>query len=165
MAAANAVVSTLRPGDLVVAGRGLYGGVASLLRQQGQQLGLSVNWVDSADPSSLAAALQPNTSLVWLEVASNPTLDILDLRQAVELVRAAAPAATILVDNTFLTPWVLRPLQLGVDIVLHSVTKYISGHSDVIMGALLGEICEYPGAGSSPLKQKIQNASLPFNAF
>lgn len=159
MAAAHAVLQTLQPGDHLVAARCLYGGVLSLIRQM-SDLGVRVTFVPTEDPDTVAGSITPHTKTVWLEVCSNPSLQILDLKNTVARVKAANGDTKIVVDNTFLTPWVVKPLQFGVDIVLHSVTKYLNGHSDVIMGALLVndnglkdslyKIQKYRGATPSP---------------
>jgi len=96
--------------------------------------GINVTFVDTSDGKSLEDAVTDKTKIVWLEVCSNPNLKILDMKQTVERIRKANKNAKIVVDNTFLTPWVIKPLDLGADIVMHSVTKYLNGHSDVLMG-------------------------------
>lgn len=159
MAAAHAMLQTCRPGDHVVAGHGLYGGVLSQIRQL-QQLGVSVTFVPGVDPESIGSAVTEKTKLVWLEACTNPTIQILDITSTVARVKNNNPDTLILIDNTFLTPWIVRPLDKGVDVVMHSCTKYINGHSDVILGALLcnnkevfstlSDIQRYRGAVPSP---------------
>merc|ERR1712106_434408 len=159
MAAAHAMLQTLRPGDHVVAGNGLYGGVLSQIRQL-EELGISFSFVNGVDPAAIGAAVTEKTKLVWLEACTNPTIQVLDISDTVLRVKAGNQAAHILIDNTFLTPWVVCPLDLGVDVVMHSCTKYINGHSDVILGALLcnnqeifstlSAIQRYRGATPSP---------------
>jgi len=159
MAAAHAVLQTLVPGDHIVAARCLYGGVLNMIRQLTSS-GINVTFVDTSDGMSLEDAVTDITKIVWLEVCSNPNLKILDMKQTVERIRKANKNTIIVVDNTFLTPWVIKPLDLGADIVMHSVTKYLNGHSDVVMGALmikdkdlhseLYKIQKYKGATPSP---------------
>jgi len=159
MAAAHAMLQTCRPGDHVVAGHGLYGGVLSQIRQL-QIIGVSVTFVDGTDADCIGGAVTENTKLVWLEACTNPTIQILDIADTVNKVKQVNKNALILVDNTFLTPWIVKPLDLGVDVVMHSCTKYINGHSDVILGTLLcnnkeifsnlSAIQRYRGATPSP---------------
>jgi cystathionine gamma-lyase len=135
MAAASAVLDSLLPGEEVVASRHLYGEVLTSIRGLAGR-GVRSTFIDCSDPGAVGAAVGPATRLVWLELCTNPTLRLLDLPAVVAAVKARSSACRVLVDNTFLTPWVVRPLALGADIVLHSLTKYINGHSDVIMGSL-----------------------------
>jgi cystathionine gamma-lyase len=136
LAAASACLNRLRSGDHVVAGRDLYGGVYRLFTKVYAKFGLEFTFVDATDPVRLAAALRPATKLVWLESPSNPLLRITDLAGAAAALEKR-PGLHLVVDNTFASPYLQRPLDLGADIVLHSTTKYLSGHSDVIGGALI----------------------------
>jgi cystathionine gamma-lyase len=135
LAAVNGVLSLLRTGDHVVACRDLYGGTYRLFTKLYRKFGVEFTFVDDTSAPALAAAFRPQTRLLWLETPSNPLLRITDLRAA----SAAARAHGVLtvVDNTFATPYLQRPLQLGADLVVHSTTKYLAGHSDVIGGALV----------------------------
>ncbi|MGE3108807.1 MAG: PLP-dependent aspartate aminotransferase family protein [Phycisphaerales bacterium] len=135
LAAANAVLQTLAAGDHVVASQDLYGGCYRLFTKVFQKFGVQFSLIDSTDPVNVAGALTRSTRLVWLETPSNPLLKVTDLAACARIAKAAG--ATVLVDNTFATPVFQRPLQLGADIVLHSTTKYIGGHCDVIGGALV----------------------------
>ena len=132
-AAMDAVMRLLAPGDHVVASSDIYGGTYRLLQEVASKTGVNTTWSDLRDPSQLAGAIQPNTKIVWVETPSNPTLQILDLAALCE----ASGDALVVVDNTFATPILQRPLELGVDIVVHSTTKYINGHSDVIGGLVV----------------------------
>lgn len=136
LAAASACLSRLRSGDHIVAGRDLYGGVYRLFTKVYAKFGLEFAFVDATDPAELAAALRPATKLVWLESPSNPLLRITDIAAAAAALKGR-PGLRLVVDNTFASPYLQRPLDLGADIVLHSTTKYLSGHSDVIGGALV----------------------------
>ncbi len=152
LAAANAVLQTLSAGDHVVASRDLYGGCYRLFTKVFERFGLSFSLVDTTIPEEIERALTPRTRLLWLETPSNPLLRITDIGRACALARARGVLA--LVDNTFATPVFQRPLDLGADIVLHSTTKYIGGHCDVIGGALV--------TSDAPLHQRlkfIQNAT------
>jgi len=132
MAGEDALLRTLAPGDHVVLGDDAYGGTYRLLTRVFGQWGVTVTCVDFADPATLAAAFTPTTRMVWLETPSNPLLKVV----SIEAVAAAAHerGALCVVDNTFATPYLQRPLSLGADVVVHSTTKYIGGHSDVIGG-------------------------------
>jgi cystathionine beta-lyase/cystathionine gamma-synthase len=135
LAAASAALSLLSAGDHVVAGRDLYGGAYRLFTKVFARFGVSFTFVDATNVSAIRAAIRPATKLVWLETPSNPLLSITDVAAACAVARERG--ATSLVDNTFATPWLQRPLDLGADIVLHSTTKYLNGHADVIGGALV----------------------------
>ena len=122
--------------------------------------GVDVAFVDGVDPTAIANAITEKTKIVWLEACTNPTIEILDISSTVARVKAKNPEAWVVVDNTFLTPWAVRPLSLGADVVMHSCTKYLNGHSDVILGVLLcnsgdifgqlSSIQRYRGATPSP---------------
>ena len=135
VAASTAVLNLLRPGDHVVAGDDLYGGTYRLLDKVYRPWGLRVDYADSTDPASFAAAVRPETRLIWVETPTNPLLKIVDIPAVAEVARKAD--AWLVVDNTFASPYFQRPLELGADIVVHSTTKYLSGHSDVIGGAVI----------------------------
>ena len=136
VAATDAVLKGLAPGDHVVATNDLYGGTYRLFTQVFARYGLTFSFVDlSAGPDVLAGALRPETKLVWLETPTNPLLRILDIAALAAV--AKAHGADVVVDNTFATPVLQRPLEHGADLVLHSATKYLGGHSDVVLGAVL----------------------------
>ncbi|MHC4923674.1 MAG: cystathionine gamma-synthase [Planctomycetota bacterium] len=136
MGAANTVLNLLKSGDHVVSGNDIYGGTYRLFRQVWEQLGLTFTFVDPTDLSEIEGALKDYTKLLWLETPSNPLLRVTDIRGAARL--AAKVGARTVVDNTFATPALQEPMALGADIILHSTTKYIGGHSDVVGGALCG---------------------------
>ncbi len=135
MAAVSLVTALLQPGDLLVAPHDCYGGTWRLFNAQAKRGLYRVAFVDFHDPLALAAALAENPRLVWIETPSNPLLRITDIRHVVEA--AHAVDALTVVDNTFLSPILQRPFAFGADIVVHSTTKYINGHSDVVGGAVL----------------------------
>ncbi|RJO71904.1 MAG: cystathionine gamma-synthase [Myxococcales bacterium] len=135
LAATATALSILKPGDHVVAGEDLYGGTYRLFEKVWRPLGVSFAYVDGRDPSAFHAALTSRTRLVWLETPTNPLLRLADIAAIGEI--AAAAGAWLIVDNTFATPYLQRPLELGAHAVLHSTTKYIGGHSDVVGGALV----------------------------
>jgi methionine-gamma-lyase len=132
----GALLSLLRPGDEIVAGRALYGGTYALLTGPLAQLGIGHRFVDTSDLAMLADALSDRTRVVWLETIANPTTDVPDIAAVAEL--AHARGILVAVDNTFASPYLCTPLALGADLVVHSLTKYIGGHSDLIGGAVLG---------------------------
>jgi len=135
VAASTAVLNLLKPGDHVVAGDDLYGGTFRLLDKVYRPWGLQVDYADSTDPAAFAAAVRPETRLIWVETPTNPLLKIVDITSVAEVARKAG--AWLVVDNTFVSPYFQRPLELGADIVVHSTTKYLGGHSDVIGGAII----------------------------
>ncbi len=134
LAAENAVLTLLQPGDPVVATRDLYGGTYRLFERVWAKYGIEFSYADGDDIDALRRAFRPNTKLLWIETPSNPMLAIVDLRAVCEL--AHAHGALVVVDNTFATPYLQQPFEFGADIVVHSTTKYLGGHSDVVGGAL-----------------------------
>jgi cystathionine gamma-lyase len=135
MSAIDAVLRTLDAGDHVVAGDDLYGGTYRLFTKVYARQGVTFTFVDPSDPAAVKAALRPETKLVWLETPTNPLLRIVDIAAVAQVTRAAK--VRLGVDNTFATPALQRPLELGADVVVHSTTKYLNGHADVIGGAVV----------------------------
>jgi cystathionine gamma-lyase len=135
MAAIHAVLSTLQAGDHVVSTQDLYGGAWRIFTKVFSRFGIRFTFVDTTSPANVEAAIRPETKLLWLETPSNPLLRITDIGRCAAIARAKR--ITTVVDNTFATPLLQQPLELGADVVLHSTTKYINGHSDVLGGALL----------------------------
>jgi cystathionine gamma-lyase len=136
LAAENAVLQAyLKPGDEIVIPLDVYGGTYRILNRVFQPVGCRVRQVDVADPDAFAAAVNGRTRLVWIESPTNPRLLVYDIAALAQTAHAAG--ALVVVDNTFATPLFQQPFQLGADIVVHSVTKYLAGHSDVIQGAVL----------------------------
>jgi cystathionine gamma-lyase len=136
LAATTAVLSLLKPGDEVAAAADLYGGTYRLLERVFKPWGLVARYTDDASPAGFAKIITPKTRLVWIETPTNPLLQILDIAAVAELAhKVKAPLA---VDNTFASPYLQQPLRLGADLVVHSTTKYLGGHSDVIGGAVVG---------------------------
>jgi cystathionine gamma-synthase len=132
LAAEDAIFRLLNPGDHVIVGNNVYGGTYRLLTQVYAPVGVSCTPTATEDRAEVEAAWQPNTRLVWIETPSNPYLRIADIAALAEL--AHGRGALVVVDNTFATPYLQRPLELGADLVVHSTTKYLGGHSDVIGG-------------------------------
>jgi cystathionine beta-lyase/cystathionine gamma-synthase len=135
MAATDTVVRLLKPGDHTLIGSDVYGGTYRLFNSEWERYGLTFSIVDLADLAAIEAALQPSTRLIWLETPTNPLLNLADIPAVVEL--AHRHGILVCVDNTFATPYAQRPLELGADIVVHSTTKYLSGHNDVVGGAIV----------------------------
>ena len=136
MAAATAVFQSLLPGDHVLVSRVLYWGVRKWLAEFALTWGLDVEFVDTTDLAAVSAAIRPGrTRLLWVETPANPTWEITDLAGICALAHAAG--VRVAVDNTVATPVLTRPLELGADLVVHSATKYLNGHSDVLAGAVV----------------------------
>ncbi|MDJ1431777.1 cystathionine gamma-synthase [Halostagnicola sp. A-GB9-2] len=135
MASINTVLNLLESGDHVVTGTDVYGGTHRIFTQVYEQYDIEFSFVDMTDLSALEGAFQENTELLWLETPTNPLMSIVDIEGAAEI--AHAEGAICAIDNTFATPYLQRPLELGADVVSHSLTKYLGGHSDVVGGALL----------------------------
>ncbi len=135
LAATDAVLHLLSAGDHVVLSDDLYGGTFRLADKVFKRLGIEQSYVDVTDPRAVEAAFRPSTRLVWLETPTNPMLKICDLAALAEISRRHG--AISVCDNTFATPFFQRPLELGIDLVAHSMTKYLNGHSDVVAGALV----------------------------
>ena len=163
LAASATVLELLDSGDHVVALDDLYGGSRRLFEQiRRRSAGLTFSYSDLRDRSALERVLQPNTKMIWVETPSNPLLRLVDLAQIAEI--AQQRGILTVADNTFATPWTQRPLEYGFDIVLHSATKYLNGHSDVINGVL---VCR--GAALAERLTYLQNAlgaiASPFDSF
>jgi cystathionine gamma-synthase len=136
MAAMTSVIHTLKPGDHVVLPLYVYSGLRDWLNHHGKRWGLEVSFLPSYDPESLSKAMRPgHTKLVWLETPSNPTWSISDIAAVSEIAHAAG--ALVAIDNTVSTPILTRPIEHGADVVLHSGSKYLNGHGDLIAGALV----------------------------
>lgn len=134
-AAMTTLFHTLRPGDHVVACDDVYGGTFRILDKVMKPFGIETTWVDMTNLSAVEKAMRPNTKLVWIETPTNPMLKLVDIPAVVAIGKKGG--ALVGVDNTFATPVVQQPLKLGADLVVHSTTKYINGHSDVVGGVLV----------------------------
>lgn len=135
LAATNVLMQTLSAGDHVVCGNNTYGGTYRLFEKVWKRHGLSFTFVDCTDPAGVEAAFTPQTKLVWVETPTNPLMQLADIREI--SARAKKRGVRTVVDNTFMTPYFQRPLELGADVVMHSVTKYLNGHSDMVGGAVV----------------------------
>ena len=157
----SAIATTLhlfKSGDHIVCTHDCYGGTDRILRTYEELFNLQVSYVNLQDPGNLRSALRPNTRGVWIETPSNPLLNILDIKALADIAREHKALA--IVDNTFLTPVNQRPFELGADVIVHSTTKYLNGHSDVVGGAVVAResgladrlqyLCNALGQGASP---------------
>jgi methionine-gamma-lyase len=164
MAAISAALTTLlQAGDHVVAGRVLYGCTHSLLANVLRRFGIDTTFVDTTDLEAVAAALRPETRVVYVETPTNPNLELVDL-EAVSRI-AHRHGAAVVVDNTFCTPYLQRPLALGADVVVHSATKYLNGHGDVIAGFVVGKADFVERLRETALKDLTGAVLGPFEAF
>ena len=137
LAATDTVLRLMDSDSHILAGNDVYGGTFRLFDKVLRRFSLDFTFADTTDPESVAEALTESTRLVWLETPTNPMLRITDIRAVAEIVHAHPNKPLLVVDNTFATPYLQRPLELGADIVVHSMTKYLGGHSDVVGGAVI----------------------------
>ena len=161
-AGATTVMFLLDPGDHVICSDDLYGGTYRLFETVFRPLGYTFDYVDLKAPQNIAAAMRTNTRLVWLESPSNPLMKLIDIRAAADA--AHAHGARVLVDNTFMSPYFQKPLALGADVVLHSSTKYINGHSDLVGGVVVTDDAE-SAARMAVLSNTLGPIQSPFDAY
>ena len=135
LAAIDCVIKMLNPGDEVISTNDLYGGSYRIFKTIFEKYGIKFHFVDMNNVANVEALVNKNTKLIWVETPTNPMMNIIDIEEMAKVAKKAN--AMLAVDNTFATPYLQNPLDLGADIVMHSVTKYLGGHSDVIMGALV----------------------------
>ena len=135
MGAVDAVIKLLNPGDEVISTNDLYGGTYRIFTKVFEKYGIKFHFTGMQDPKAVENLVTSKTKLIWVETPTNPTLNIIDIEAMAAIAKKAQ--ALLVVDNTFATPYLQNPLDLGADIVLHSLTKYMGGHSDVVMGALV----------------------------
>jgi len=138
LAATDTLLRLLASGDHILAGNDVYGGTFRQFDKIHRRFGLTFSYVDTTDPENVAESLTPATRLVWLETPTNPLLNVTDIRAVAEVLKSRPNPPLLVVDNTFATPYLQRPLELGADLVVHSTTKYLGGHSDVVGGAIVG---------------------------
>uniref|UniRef100_A0A915MMU4 cystathionine gamma-lyase n=1 Tax=Meloidogyne javanica TaxID=6303 RepID=A0A915MMU4_MELJA len=143
LSATSAMANWINTGEHIILSDDGYGGTQRLFRTVSQaKHGVELSFVDLTKPEELRKALKSNTRMVWFESPSNPLLKVVDIRLVVQIVKEYDPNILVVVDNTFMSPFFQKPLLLGADAVLHSITKYINGHSDVVMGVLVTNIKE-----------------------
>ena len=135
LAATDAVIKLLNPGDEVIATNDLYGGTYRIFTKVFERYGIQFNFIDMSDAANIGAHITPKTKLIWLETPTNPLLKIIDIAACAQIARKNG--VMLCVDNTFASPYLQNPLDLGADIVLHSATKYLGGHSDVVHGVVI----------------------------
>lgn len=135
VAATDAVIKLLQPGDEVICANDMYGGTYRLFTKVFEKFGIKFTYIDTTQIANVAAAIKPATKLVWLETPTNPLMNVSDIAGIAAITKKAG--VLLCVDNTFASPYLQNPLDLGADIVMHSSTKYIGGHSDIIQGALI----------------------------
>ena len=136
VAATDAVLRLLSPGDEVICGNDMYGGTYRLFTKVYERFGLTFHYVNTGDPAQIEAAINERTRLIWIETPTNPLMNITDIAAVVAIAKKHSDIL-VTVDNTFASPYLQNPLAMGADIVMHSATKYLGGHSDVIQGALM----------------------------
>jgi methionine-gamma-lyase len=156
-------LTLLSAGDHVVSGRVLYGCTFALLSHGLTRFGIEVDFVDTRDTEAVERAIRPNTKLVFLETPTNPNLEITDIAAISEI--AHRRGAQVMVDNTFCTPYLQRPIELGADIVVHSATKYLNGHGDVVAGFVVGRKDFIDHVRSEGVKDLTGSVLGPFEAF
>ena len=135
LAAIDCVIKMLKPGDEVISTNDLYGGSYRIFKTIFEKYGIKFHFVDMVEVQNISKKINNKTKLIWIETPTNPMMNIIDVKSTVKIAKISG--IKVAVDNTFATPYLQRPLELGVDIVMHSVTKYLGGHSDVVMGALV----------------------------
>ena len=135
VAATDAVIKLLAPGDEVIAASDMYGGTYRLFAKIFEKFGIHFHYVDMKDPANISAKVNANTKLIWTETPTNPLINITDIEAVAAIAKKAG--ALLCVDNTFASPYIQNPLDFGADIVVHSATKYLGGHSDVVLGAVI----------------------------
>lgn len=145
VAATDAVIKLLEPGDEVIAANDMYGGTYRLFTKVFEKFGIVFKYTDTTNPENISKLITKNTKLVWLETPTNPLMNITDIAAVAVITKKSG--ALLCVDNTFASPYLQNPLDLGADIVMHSSTKYLGGHSDVIQGALV--------MNDAPLREKL----------
>ncbi|WRS27459.1 PLP-dependent aspartate aminotransferase family protein [Oscillospiraceae bacterium MB08-C2-2] len=157
------LVAFLKTGDHIVCDDTLYGGTSFVMHTNLSQLGIEVTFVDACDLSALEAAITPKTKLIYMETPTNPTMKIIDL-EAVAAIGKKHSIRTV-VDNTFAPPPIQFPLSHGIDLVVHSVTKYLNGHGDVIGGAIIGKAADISLISSSAVQKLCGCTPSPFNSY
>ena len=164
MAATDTTLRILSAGDHVIAGNDVYGGTFRLFDKILRRFGLDFTLTDTTDPENLAEAFTPDTRMVWIETPTNPLLAVSDIRAIAAMAKSHPNRPLLVVDNTFATPYLQQPLDLGADLVVHSMTKYLGGHSDVVGGAIIGREAEL-GEKFAFLQNAIGGVLGPMDSF
>lgn len=163
-AVSSAIWSAIESGDHVIAAKTLYGCTYAFLSHGITKFGVDVTFVDTTNPENVKAAMRPNTKVVYLETPANPTLDIADI-EAISAIAHENEGCLVMVDNTFCTPYLQKPLALGADVVIHSATKYLNGHGDVIAGFVVGSKDYIDKVRFFGVKDMTGSTLSPFDAF
>ena len=164
-AIAAAIWTFCKPGSHLIADCTLYGGTYALLTEGAKEFGVDVDFIDLSEPENLNGVLRENTSMVYMETPANPTLKITDLQEIASLAHQHSPEILVAADNTIATPYLQRPLSLGCDLVIHSLTKYLNGHGDVIAGAAIGSQALMDQVRHRGLKTMTGAVLGPFEAY
>lgn len=160
----SAFWTALKAGDHVIAGGTLYGCTFAFLSHGLSRFGVDVSFVDMRDPENVRRKIRPNTKVVYLETPANPTMNIADIKSISEIARTIE-GCLVFVDNTYCTPYIQRPIELGADVILHSATKYLNGHGDVIAGVAAGKKEFIDQVRLFGLKDMTGSVLSPFNAY
>ena len=164
-AISSALWSALKAGDEIVASDTLYGCTYALMNHGLPNFGVQVHFVDFSDPEAIRAALNEHTAVVYMETPCNPTLKVVDIEAVASIAHAHNAAIKVIVDNTFATPYLQQPLRLGADVVVHSATKYLNGHGDVIAGIVVGSSEFITRCRMFGVKDMTGSVMSPFDAF
>ena len=162
MAAETTLLELFHPGDHILMHKELYGGSYRLVSQATSNRGYRIEYIDASDPNALRNALLPETKLVWIETPTNPMMSLINIAETAQMVHAAG--SLLVVDNTFLSPYFQSPLELGADFVLHSLTKYLNGHSDALGGAIVTNLDEQ-AERLKFLQKSLGTNAAPFDSF
>ncbi len=162
MSAITALMHFFWPGDEIIAGQDIYGGTYRLFTDVYAKMGLKFVFVDMVDPENVRRAVTPNTRGIWIETPSNPLMRLVDIAAMVDIARSCG--AITIADNTFLSPYLQRPFEVGVDVVMHSTTKYLNGHSDVVGGCIVSRTKEH-AQRVDYLVNALGLANSPFDAW
>ena len=165
MAAIDTILRMFEPGDHILAGNDVYGGTFRLFDKEFRRYGLTFSYVDTTDLKAVEAGLRAETRLLWLETPTNPLLRISDIEALAELAHTYSEKILVGVDNTFATPYCQRPLSLGADIVVHSATKYLSGHGVIIGGLVISNQIDYMKKDIPLIMKTLGGAPSPFDAW
>jgi cystathionine beta-lyase/cystathionine gamma-synthase len=162
MAAISTLMTLLKAGEHAVVSRNVYGGTYRFFHHVLERYGLEFSWVDATDPANIEAAMRPATRMVYVETPTNPMMEVTDIAAAAGI--AHRRGALLVVDNTFLSPYLQRPLALGADVVVHSTTKFLNGHSDSIGGVLVAGAAEH-GEWFAFVQKSAGAVLSPFDCF
>jgi len=164
LAATSSIISMLNSGDHVICMDDVYGGTGRLFRHMGKSASIVTEFIDLTDTKKFQAALKQTTRLIWIETPTNPTLKVVDIAAITSIAHQFSSNIIVVVDNTFLTPYFQRPLSFGADMVVYSLTKYVNGHSDVLMGAVVTSRDDL-SEKLSFLQMSLGSVPSPFDCF